>query len=118
MSVITISYESKKLQRLFADYGLILKKIGEDKTKAIKKHMDRLKASPNFMSFIKLGLGHPHTLTGDLSGCYAIAVSGNVRLIVKPVCDALTPTELSVCTDIVVKGVVDYHGGKNEWLIP
>lgn len=118
MSDITILYESKKIQRFFSDYDLMWKKIGEGKTKTIKKHMDRLKASPNFMVFIKLGLGHPHALTGDLSGCYGITVTGNTRLVVKPMCDTLSPAALSTCTDIVVKGVGDYHGEKNEWIIP
>lgn len=118
MSFITISYESQKVQRLFSDYNAMWKKIGDEKTKRIKKHMDRLKASPTFMSFVKLGLGQPHSLTGDLSGCYAITVTGNTRLIVEPVCEILSPTALAACTEIMVKGVGDYHGEKNEWIIP
>ena len=113
-----ITYESKRIERFFSNYDLMWKKIGEVKTKAIKKHIDRLKASPNFMVFIKLGLGHPHALTGDLAGYYGITITGNTRLVVKPECDTLNPAALSACTDITVKGVGDYHGGKNEWIIP
>lgn len=39
-----------------------------------------------------------------------IRITGNYRLIVKP--------ESLGSKKIIIKGVLDYHGDKNEWIIP
>lgn len=75
-------------------------------------------ASPNFQLFISLGLGKPHRLYGDLNKCYGISITGNYRLIVKPVCNEIDINSLKCCDTVIVKGVVDYHGEKYNWIIP
>lgn len=94
------------------------KKVGLELTKSIKKHMNHLEASNTFSIFLSLGLGKPHSLENPLSGCYGVSVSGNIRLIIKPQCENLSAESLRVCDTIVVMGVEDYHGKKNEWIIP
>lgn len=116
--IIRITYDNKRVERFFADYDLMGKKIGGEKTKTVKKHMDRIKASVCFQSFISLGLGKPHPLKENLVGLYSIVITGNYRLIVKPVCTDLSLDSLKSCCEVIVKGVGDYHGGKIEWLIP
>ena len=113
-----ISFENGRTEELFEDYKAMHKKIGAEKTRAVKKHMDRLRASGSFQTFLKLGLGKPHLLKENLAGCYAISISGNMRLIVKPVCEDCSPEALKSCDTIIVKGIGDYHGEKIEWLIP
>ena len=118
VNIIRITYDSKKVERFFADYNLMWKKIGGEKTKSVKKHIDRIRASVSFQSFIALGLGRPHQVKENLAGLYSITLTGNFRLIVKPVCDDFGPDSLRTCSEVIVKGVGDYHGGKIEWLIP
>ena len=51
-------------------------------------------------------------------GYYEVTITGNVRLIVKPDAESLEPEALKDFMTVVIKGVMDYHGRKNEWLIP
>ena len=75
---VRISFENGRTEELFEDYKAMHKKIGAEKTRAVKKHMDRLRASGSFQTFLKLGLGKPHLLKENLAGCYAISISGNM----------------------------------------
>jgi len=94
------------------------KKIGKDKTKATKKRYDQLKAANNFSQYLSLGLGKPHSLTGNHKGYYGVNITGNLRVIIRPDTESLNPISLKECDIVIIKGVEDYHGKKNEWLIP
>lgn len=112
-----IIYESEKVGKYFFDWGLAQSKLN-DKTRTVKKHINYLIASPNFQMFLSLGLGKPHRLCGDLDKCYGISITGNYRLIVRPNCQEIDSNSLKNCDTVIVKGVVDYHGGKYNWIIP
>lgn len=90
------------------------KKLPADWVRAIKKHIDRLVAADTFGEFASLGLGHLEALKGKNSGKYSVRVNGNVRMVLEPI-HIDERIELSV--EIVVEGVVDYHGGKDNWFI-
>lgn len=115
---LEIIYENSKVEKYFNDYSLMQKKIGLELTRSVKKHMNNIEASNTFSTFLALGLGKPHSLETPLSGCYGVSVSGNVRLIIKPQSEDLSAESLRKCDTIVVMGVEDYHGKKNEWIIP
>ena len=73
----------------------------------------------NFNQYlVELRFGKPHLLEDNLKGCFGISITGNYRLIVEPKSNKLDNISLKKCKTIIVKGVVDYHGGKNEWIIP
>ena len=110
-----ITYANKKVERFFANYEEMKKKIPIEWVRTIKKHMDRLRAADTFGDFLKLNLGHPEQLTGKNKGMYSVRVSGNVRLIMKP--NEIGDTVM-ICEEIEMEGVVDYHGGKESWYIP
>lgn len=86
--------------------------------KTTKKRINQLSASTNLGVFVSLGIGNPHLLQGNLYGYYSISISKNFRLIVKPIASDFDPKSLQQCETIMVKGIVDYHDGKQEWLIP
>ena len=113
-----IQYETESVRKAFSDFGWMQKKIGKDTTRAIKKRLDQLRASLSFSIYLAADLGKPHSLAGDFKGYYGIAITGNVRLIIKPNAANLTSETLKNCDTVIIKGVVDYHGGKNEWLVP
>jgi hypothetical protein len=77
-----------------------------------------LKAADNFSIYLSTGLGKPHFLFGNLKGYCGINILSNIRLIVKPDAKSLNPTDLRECDTVIIKGVMDYHDKKNEWLIP
>lgn len=81
----------------------------------VKKHIDRIKAADNLGDFLTLGLGHPEPLSGKDNGKYSIHITGNVRLILKPCFDG---KKAMTCEEVVMEGVVDYHGDKKTWYIP
>ncbi|MHB8170271.1 MAG: hypothetical protein ACYDG6_01830 [Thermincolia bacterium] len=93
------------------------KAIGNERARATKKRIDQLKAAVNFSVYLTTGLGKPHPLYENLKGYYGITITGNVRLIVKPDAECLDSQALKECDTVIVKGVMDYHGRKNEWFV-
>lgn len=91
------------------------KKLQLDWIKTIKKHMVRLSAAENFEIFMSLGLGKPEILENPTEILCSLHVSPNVRLIIEL---KTTKEDIMSCEEIVVKGVCDYHGGKENWYIP
>lgn len=100
------------------DYDWIDRKIGTQMAKAFKKRIVQIKAANNFSIFLKVGLGNPHPLSGNLEGYYGVNLTANFRLVIKPVTDLYDPQSLLLCDTVVVKGVMDYHGGKYKWICP
>ena len=115
--VLQIEYESERIEEYFNDLNKMKRKIGAELTKAVKKRYDQLKAAKTFQIYLSTGLGRPHKLDHDLSGYYGIGLSGNERLIVRPKAEGLEPEVLMDCDTVIIKGVEDYHGKKQEWLI-
>ncbi len=111
-------YENAEVEEYFSDFKLMKKKMGNIIARSIKKRYDNLKAAANFSIYLSTGLGKPHPLFGNLKGYYGISISGNIRLVVRPETDSLDSASLKECDTIIIKGVVDYHGQKHEWLIP
>jgi len=118
VNAIDISYVSSRVEQDFTDYDRMKRKIGNYETRAAKKRMDQIKAAISFYEYLILKLGNPHRLRGNLSDRYAVSITDNIRLIIKPLCENLNPDTLKSCNEIEVKGVVKYHEGKEEWLIP
>ena len=107
-----------RVERYFSDFDLMRKKIGKDLAVTVKKRYDQLRAANNFSVYLMTGLGKPHLLVGNLKGCYGISVSGNIRLVVKPDVESLDAASLKECDSVIIKGVMDYHGQTQKWLIP
>lgn len=113
-----IEIENKRVRKIFSDSNSLIKTIGLDMAKSVKKRLNQLEASNNFKEYLDTGLGNPHPLVGNLDKCYGIKISQNYRLIVEPISDSLDDGSLRICEKVNLKGVVDYHDGKCEWLIP
>jgi len=113
-----IRYDNSKIEKAFSDLRQMQKAHGKDFAKQIVKRYSEIEAMPYFSEYLNLGLGKPHSLEGVFSGCYGLSVTGNVRMVIEPVCDDLSPESLKNCDEVILKGVVDYHGQKYEWIIP
>ncbi len=112
-----IDYENPKVEKIFNDFNEMKKKIGNDLVIIIKKRLNQLSAAEDFSSYLSLRLGKPHPLDHDLKGYFAISLTGNIRLIVRPDTTSLDKDKLKECKTVYIKGVVDYHGKKNKWFI-
>ena len=105
-----IEFENQKTQKEMCDMKLLTAKIGLSMAKTVKQRYNQIEACENFKEYMNTGLGIPHPLSNKLKDYYAIRITGNYRLIVRP--ESLSSDK------IIIKGVLDYHGGKNEWIIP
>ena len=105
-----IQFENQKVQKSMSDMKELTAKIGLSMAKTVKQRYNQLEACENFEQYMKTGLGVPHPLNSNLKQCYAIRITGNYRLVVEP--------ENLGNKKIIIKGVLDYHGTKNEWIIP
>ena len=113
-----IKISDRKVEKIISDYNNIIKKIGNEMTRQLKKRIDQLKSVDNFKEYLDIGLGDPHPLTGNLDRLFGIKINKNYRLIVEPISDFLDNESLKKCDKVDLKGVADYHDGKCEWIIP
>lgn len=114
-----VEYQDEKIRKILCDAKVFQRKVGLELGKQIKKRINILEASDNFNEYLtKIAIGKPHPLTGNLDKCYGIWVTGNYRIVVEPLETELDMNSLKKCKKINIKGVLDYHGGKNEWIIP
>lgn len=119
-------FSDKGTEELFSDLfcvakskNLMQKKVGATLAVAIKKRCNQLKAASTLAAFAKTGLGKPHSLEGaEFKNCIGISITGNVRLVIQPVPPDLSAEALSACEKIKIIGVLDYHGRKENWLVP
>lgn len=113
-----LEVHNKRVEKLFQNPNNLIKKVGIEMAKQIKRRLNEIRASNNFKEYLDIGLGKPHPLIGNLDGLYGISLNGNYRLIVEPLTQAYDCESLKLCNKINIKGVMNYHDGKCEWIIP
>lgn len=115
---MNVTYENEKVKKILEDFPTLQKKCGKHAIQ-IKKRTQQLKSFINLKEFIYSGLDNPHFETGDLKGLIGWDINQNVRMLleVKEVKDDGLFKRLDTIIEIKVKGVLDYHGGKKNWII-
>lgn len=113
-----LEINDEKLKKLINDPNKLKKRVGLEIARKIHQRFNELRASSNFKEYLDIGIGKPHPLTGDLDKLFGISLNKNYRLIVEPLTISLDDKSLRECKKINIKGVMDYHDGKNNWLIP
>ena len=112
-------FEDRKVEKILYDTKLLQKKVGLEIGQKVRKRLNEIKATNNFNEYLtKIKLGKPHPLEGEFKGCYGVWITSNYRMIVQPLETELDLESLKKCDKLNIKGVLDYHGGKNEWIIP
>ena len=115
---MNIEFHNPKVKKIFENDDKLIKKVGVELSRKIKERMNQMMSSPNFKAYLDYGIGKPHPLTGDLDNLYGIFLNKNIRLIIEPLVEKRDIESLMMCKNVNIKGVVDYHGSKKEWLIP
>lgn len=114
-----LEYKDEKVRKVLCDVKTLQKKVGLEMGKKIKQRMNQLESADNFNQYLtKIGLGKPHPLSGNLDNCYGIHITANYRIVVEPLETELDMKSLKNCKVLNIKGVLEYHDGKNEWIIP
>ena len=111
---------NKKVHEFFEDYAKIAKKHGNEFARRLQKRMAELSSYECVFELFNSKLGSPHYLKGDLDTCLAVSITGNLRLVLETGISQKSRNALDVMKlkQIEIKGVVDYHGDKYEWLVP
>ncbi len=114
-----LEYQDEKIKKILCDTKILQKKVGIERGRKIIQRLNQLEAADNFNQYLtKIALGKPHPLQGNLERCYGISITANCRIVVEPLKTELDMESLKNCKVLNIKGVLDYHGGKNEWIIP
>lgn len=112
-----IFYENKRFEKLYSDINKLRTEIGPQLAKKVKQRLGEFSAAENFGIYLETGLGKPHPLDGDLVDKYGVSLTGNIRIIIKPLVESNELSEIQKCKDIEIGGIVDYHGSKKNWYI-
>lgn len=116
---LQIEYHDEKVQKIMCDTRTLQRKVSLEIAKTIKRRINQLEATDNFNEYLtKIALGKPHPLSGDLKGYFSVSITQNYRMIIEPLETNLDMEDLKNCKKLNLKGVLEYHGGKNEWIIP
>ena len=110
-----ICYANNKVERAFSNYRKLQQLLPYEWVKTIKKHIDRLRAAEYWSDFLTIGLGKLEQLTGYKNPTFSLHIIANVRLIFELQCEVSSKES---CDSIIIIGVCDYHGTKNNWYIP
>lgn len=112
-------YQDQKVERILCDAKTLQRKVGCEMGRKIKQRLNQLQAADDFNQYLtKIAFGKPHPLQDDLDKCFGISITANYRIVVEPQETKLDMESLKKCKVLNIKGVLDYHGGKKEWIIP
>lgn len=101
-----IHYGSNKIRKLLNDKRL-LKKYFAKEFEAITMRLKEFEAVSNLSRISHLPPPRRHKLSGNYSGCFAVDISKNKRIIFKPLKEEWI--ELVDITAIVIIDIKDYH---------
>ena len=116
-----ITYDTK-IEKVLSDDKLLKRAIHQELAKIIRRRENEIKSFDNFLEYLHHGLGKPHPLGNDkdarVRNGYGVHLTGNIRLIIQLDCASRSDEALKECKEVKIMGVVDYHGEKNEWIMP
>lgn len=107
-------YGSSKVEYYFSNFDKLIQKCGKDIAKMILQRLIEIRAYPSMRDLMN-GIGKPHRLRANLSNCIAFHLDKRFRLIVE--LPQHNENEFFNIKKVVIKGVSDYHDGKDKWVI-
>lgn len=108
-----ISFASNKLEKQLSDEAQIRRAFG-DRGRRLMMRLDLLRAAPCLADVPHTPPTRRHALSGPRSGHYAVDITGNWRLIFRPVAasppaDPGGASDLAGITAIEIVAIEDYH---------
>lgn len=113
-----IRYRNKNIEKLLNNPKYAIKELGQELATKIYLRKDQIDAAKTLEIMISGRIGRCHILHYDFEGMFGLDLKNQVRLIIKPDVekDCKDYEEIIKCESVIIVGVVDYHGQKNEWL--
>ncbi|MCK4519194.1 MAG: type II toxin-antitoxin system RelE/ParE family toxin [Candidatus Omnitrophica bacterium] len=102
-----ILYKSKKLEKILQNKHLIQKTYGSDKLSRIVLRFEQLSNAESLQDIASLKNADLHPLYGNYKDHFAVKITGNYRLIFKPMTGE--NNLLSSITIIKIEKIEDYH---------
>lgn len=108
-----ISYKSRKLEKQLTDPRVMAKSFGLLARK-VNQRLKDLTDADNLAIIRTIPAARCHELTGDRKGDLAVDISGNYRMIFKPLHDPIPKMDdgslnWEEVTKIQIKEIEDYH---------
>lgn len=105
-----IRFEHGRLEKFFKSKTMLTRKFGPKVAAGVHRRMQDLRIAENLDEISHLPPQRLHALLGKYSGCFAIDVTQNVRLIFRGVdAENNMSVEKSKIVGIIIKEVIDYH---------
>jgi len=112
---LEISFSTKKFEKECNDYGLLVRKYGDQCAKLIRRRLDELRDVETLHDMRRLPQARCHELTEDRKGQLAVDLKHPRRLIIEPN-HSPPPSkpdgglDWKEVTKIIAVNVKDYHG--------
>lgn len=106
-----IGFRDKKIKELCENRAKAIKQLGTNCAKKLSTRLSELEAAADVSELVA---GHPHPLTGDRAGEFALDLSGGFRITFSPnhePCPTLPDggIDWSKVTIISIEFIGDYH---------
>lgn len=114
-----IRYRNKKIEKLLNNPQYAIRILGKYIAEKVYLRKDQIESADTLEIMITGRIGRCHPLHHDFEGMFGLSLKEQVRLIIQPDVkqDCIIYEELIKCKSVIVIGVVDYHGEKNEWIL-
>lgn len=109
--LLEIRFKDKKIRELCEKRAVANKKLGADCARKLYTRLSEVEAA---CRVTELAAGHPHPLSGDRAGQFALDLTGGRRLVFAPAqapppAQADGSTDWSQVTIICIEYIGDYH---------
>ena len=106
-----IKFKDKKLQTLCEKQQVAVKKLGSACAQKLRTRLADLAAASRVSDLVA---GHPHPLSGELQGQFALNLTGGWRLVFAPANDPVprrddASIDWSAVTIVSIEYIGDYH---------
>lgn len=106
-----IKFKDKKLQTLCEKQQVAVKKLGSACANKLRTRLADLVAASRVSDLVA---GHPHPLSGELQGQFALNLTGGWRLVFAPANDPVprrddASIDWSAVTIVSIEYIGDYH---------
>ena len=110
-----IIFQDKKLERIYSDQFLLIRKYGPKRAKLLRRRIDDIESVKNLEALRGFPQTRCHELVGDRAGTLAVDLDHPYRLIFEPANEPIPRKpdgglDWTAVTTVRILAVEDYHG--------
>lgn len=107
---VNVTWNSKKMNKIFSDERKLIVKFGATIAKKVQLRIWEMQQVDDLRQLSLYPPAGLHELKGQYAGLFAVALTGNWRLIVQGFDEQGTSTtQLETIVNVVIVEVIDYH---------